>query len=119
MIRATRKGRAKPPAETGPLGPEGAWQRVHELFTQRGWQPFDFQQQAWRSYLAGESGLIHAGTGMGKTWGGVVGARAGSFGRASAGTRRGGGRRAGSAAKSHGGPRVAGAVDHPIAGSGG
>lgn len=73
MIRATRRGRAKPRAETGPLGPEGAWQRVSELFAQRGWQPFDFQQEAWRSYLAGESGLIHAGTGMGKTWGAWLG----------------------------------------------
>jgi ATP-dependent Lhr-like helicase len=46
---------------------------VSELFAQRGWQPFDFQQEAWRSYLAGESGLIHAGTGMGKTWGAWLG----------------------------------------------
>jgi ATP-dependent Lhr-like helicase len=46
---------------------------VVELFAKRGWQPFEFQQEAWRSYLAGESGLIHAGTGMGKTWGAWLG----------------------------------------------
>lgn len=36
-------------------------------FARRGWKPFDFQRQAWRAYLAGRSGLIHAPTGMGKT----------------------------------------------------
>ncbi len=36
-------------------------------FESRGWTSFAFQRQVWRSYLAGESGLIHAATGTGKT----------------------------------------------------
>lgn len=43
------------------LRPVEAW------FTRRGWRPFEFQRAAWRAYLAGESGLIHAPTGVGKT----------------------------------------------------
>src|SRR5215218_2174774 len=44
-------------------------------FTSRGWLPFEFQREVWRAYQAGESGLIHAATGTGKTlaaWGGPV-----------------------------------------------
>ncbi len=37
------------------------------LQRQRGWTPFDFQRDTWNAYLAGESGLVHAPTGMGKT----------------------------------------------------
>ena len=73
MIRATRRGRGKQVATSGPLGIDGAWRRVGDLFAKRGWRPFEFQQEAWRSYLAGESGLIHACTGMGKTWGAWLG----------------------------------------------
>lgn len=36
-------------------------------FAQNGWQPFDYQRQTWRAYLAGQSGLVHAPTGAGKT----------------------------------------------------
>ncbi|MDQ3137574.1 MAG: ligase-associated DNA damage response DEXH box helicase [Gemmatimonadota bacterium] len=38
------------------------WFRLHD------WTPFPFQEQVWRAYLAGESGLIHAATGTGKTY---------------------------------------------------
>ena len=41
---------------------------VREWFTSEGWEPFHFQEEVWRSYLAGESGLIHAATGTGKTY---------------------------------------------------
>lgn len=41
---------------------------AREWFAARGWQPFDYQVEAWRAYLAGESGLVHAPTGMGKTY---------------------------------------------------
>ena len=44
-----------------------ARQRVGEWFEGRGWKPFRFQRQVWNSYLDGESGLIHANTGTGKT----------------------------------------------------
>jgi ATP-dependent Lhr-like helicase len=37
-------------------------------FRERGWSPFEFQRQVWESYLAGESGLVHAATGTGKTY---------------------------------------------------
>ena len=37
-------------------------------FTRRGWSPFAFQREVWAAYRAGESGLIHAGTGTGKTY---------------------------------------------------
>ncbi|MEA2552297.1 MAG: ATP-dependent helicase Lhr and Lhr-like helicase, partial [Fimbriimonadaceae bacterium] len=40
---------------------------VEGLFRARGWEPFDFQIEVWRSYLAGKSGLIHSATGTGKT----------------------------------------------------
>lgn len=33
----------------------------------RGFAPFDYQRDAWAASLAGQSGLIHAPTGMGKT----------------------------------------------------
>jgi hypothetical protein len=45
-------------------------------FAGRGWTPFPFQRQVWRAYLAGQSGLVHAATGTGKTqaawWGAVL-----------------------------------------------
>ncbi len=44
-------------------------------FAHRGWRPFPFQREAWAASLAGESGLVHAPTGLGKThavWGGPV-----------------------------------------------
>jgi len=40
---------------------------ILDWFASRGWKPFDFQQEVWQAYLAGESGLIHAATGTGKT----------------------------------------------------
>jgi ATP-dependent helicase Lhr and Lhr-like helicase len=45
-----------------PLTPElAAW------FALQGWAPFPFQREVWRAYLSGESGLVHAATGTGKT----------------------------------------------------
>lgn len=41
---------------------------VVDWFEVRGWKPFQFQRQAWNAYLSGESGLIHATTGTGKTY---------------------------------------------------
>ncbi|HEU5089701.1 MAG TPA: DEAD/DEAH box helicase, partial [Roseiflexaceae bacterium] len=37
-------------------------------FAERGWAPFPFQHEVWEAYLRGESGLIHAATGAGKTY---------------------------------------------------
>ena len=36
-------------------------------FASRGWSVFGFQRDVWDAYLAGDSGLIHAATGTGKT----------------------------------------------------
>jgi len=38
-----------------------------------GWKPFDFQREAWAAYHNGESGLIHAMTGTGKTYAAYLG----------------------------------------------
>jgi len=37
-------------------------------FAARGWRPFDFQREVWAAMAAGESGLLHATTGSGKTY---------------------------------------------------
>ncbi len=37
-------------------------------FTQRGWKPFRFQREVWKAISGGESGLLHATTGAGKTY---------------------------------------------------
>jgi ATP-dependent helicase Lhr and Lhr-like helicase len=42
--------------------PAEAW------FAQRGWQPFAFQREVWAAMAAGQSGLLHASTGSGKTF---------------------------------------------------
>lgn len=41
--------------------------RIDTLFAQRGWQVFDFQRSVWAHLNDGHSGLLHAGTGAGKT----------------------------------------------------
>jgi ATP-dependent Lhr-like helicase len=46
---------------------------VHEWFRLHGWTPFPFQEEVWRAYLAGESGLVHAATGTGKTYAAWIG----------------------------------------------
>ncbi|RLU09585.1 DNA ligase-associated DEXH box helicase [Pseudomonas prosekii] len=37
-------------------------------FTARGWKPFAFQKQLWTAVKNGESGMLHASTGAGKTY---------------------------------------------------
>jgi ATP-dependent Lhr-like helicase len=41
---------------------------VREWFQRHDWTPFPFQEEVWATYLAGESGLVHAATGTGKTY---------------------------------------------------
>ncbi|MCC6071503.1 ligase-associated DNA damage response DEXH box helicase [Massilia sp. GCM10020059] len=41
---------------------------VDGWFTARGWKVFPFQRAVWKAALAGESGLLHANTGAGKTY---------------------------------------------------
>ncbi|MEM9378985.1 MAG: ligase-associated DNA damage response DEXH box helicase [Planctomycetota bacterium] len=38
-----------------------------DWFHARGWTPFAFQREVWERYAAGESGLVHAPTGFGKS----------------------------------------------------
>ncbi len=44
------------------LAPLKSW------FETRGWEPFDFQTRVWQYYTEGKSGLLHAPTGLGKTY---------------------------------------------------
>ncbi|MFL5616379.1 MAG: ligase-associated DNA damage response DEXH box helicase [Gemmatimonadaceae bacterium] len=54
--------------ETSPRTHQGSsMERVEEWFASRGWKPFAFQREVWQAYLNGESGLVHAATGTGKT----------------------------------------------------
>ena len=39
-----------------------------DWFAARGWDPFEFQLEAWDAYLGGWSGLVNAPTGSGKTY---------------------------------------------------
>lgn len=39
-----------------------------DWFESRGWRAFPFQLEAWQSYLDGQSGLVNAPTGSGKTY---------------------------------------------------
>ena len=45
-----------------PLSPALIW------FSQQNWTPFPFQREVWEAYLSGESGLLNAPTGSGKTY---------------------------------------------------
>ena len=42
--------------------------RIEQWFASRNWEPFGFQREVWDAYARGESGLIHAATGTGKTY---------------------------------------------------
>ena len=41
---------------------------LQDWFIQRGWKPFKFQKDVWSAIARGESGLLHATTGAGKTY---------------------------------------------------
>jgi ATP-dependent helicase Lhr and Lhr-like helicase len=41
---------------------------LDDWFEQRGWKAFKFQKDVWKAIAAGESGLLHATTGAGKTY---------------------------------------------------
>lgn len=41
---------------------------VDAWFASRDWTPFAFQREVWDAYARGESGLVHAATGTGKTY---------------------------------------------------
>jgi ATP-dependent Lhr-like helicase len=39
-----------------------------QWFNEKRWQPFPFQMETWKAYLAGEEGIVNAPTGSGKTY---------------------------------------------------
>ncbi len=41
--------------------------KIFDWFKTREWKPFSFQNETWERYLVGDSGLLHAPTGFGKT----------------------------------------------------
>ncbi|HYF41475.1 MAG TPA: ligase-associated DNA damage response DEXH box helicase [Ramlibacter sp.] len=41
---------------------------IEEWLAARGWKPFPFQREVWAAVAKGESGLLHATTGSGKTY---------------------------------------------------
>lgn len=77
-VETAPRGR-RPAPRPDPLAPLVA------AFAARGWSPFDWQREAWRLAFAGESALIHAPTGTGKTWAALGGALARAWGDRPAG----------------------------------
>jgi len=56
-----------PPLERDAFAPARTW------LARQGYTPFAFQEEVWAAYARGESGLIHAPTGMGKTYAALLG----------------------------------------------
>lgn len=59
-------------------------------FESLGWRPFDFQREAWQAYHDGADGLVHAPTGMGKTYAVWLGPLLEEIGRRRSGQHHGG-----------------------------
>ena len=62
-------------------------QLVDDWFAARGWKVFPFQRAVWKAALAGQSGLLHANTGAGKTYAVWLAALQRGAGRKGAGLR--------------------------------
>ena len=66
---------SSPGSLPAPLPVSGSLDRLRSWFHVRGWTPQPFQEELWRAWRAGESGLLVAPTGVGKTmaaWGGPL-----------------------------------------------
>lgn len=72
------------------ISESSAEQAVEAWFASRGWQPFAFQREVWAAYRAGESGLIHAATGTGKTYAAWLGPLIEALQEAGGGTQQAG-----------------------------
>lgn len=65
---------ASPVAKTAPAAlpadpaTDPRFDSARAWFAVQGWQPFAFQEELWAAFARGESGLLHAPTGMGKTY---------------------------------------------------
>ncbi len=44
------------------------YEKIEQWFQEKNWQPFGFQKECWQAYLDGNSGLLNAPTGSGKTY---------------------------------------------------
>jgi ATP-dependent Lhr-like helicase len=64
MSRAVTGPAASPP----PAGASVVKKLLLDWFATRGWKPFAFQREVWKAVKNGESGLLHATTGSGKTY---------------------------------------------------
>jgi len=47
---------------------ESDFSKARGWFQQEGWKPFPFQEETWRAFADGQSGLVNAPTGSGKTY---------------------------------------------------
>ncbi|MCU0636601.1 MAG: DEAD/DEAH box helicase, partial [Gemmatimonadaceae bacterium] len=65
-----RRSAAAPPAPSTATTEvaSAAAPTLESWFATQGWSPFAFQREVWDAYARGESGLIHAATGTGKTY---------------------------------------------------
>jgi ATP-dependent Lhr-like helicase len=66
--RSAPAGAAPRPAPVPAALPAPSPVDVEGWFARRGWAPFAFQRALWSAVAAGESGLLHATTGAGKTY---------------------------------------------------
>ncbi|NLR56745.1 ligase-associated DNA damage response DEXH box helicase [Chitinophaga polysaccharea] len=46
----------------------GGWKVIHQWLEGNEFKPFKFQEDAWKAYLQGKSGIVNAPTGFGKTF---------------------------------------------------
>ncbi len=44
------------------------YRKIVKWFNHRGWKPFHYQEKVWEAFLSGNSGLLNAPTGSGKTY---------------------------------------------------
>ncbi|OZI34395.1 DNA ligase-associated DEXH box helicase [Bordetella genomosp. 10] len=64
------------PARSRTQAPDDPVARNEAWMARQGWRPFDFQREIWDAMARGESGLLHATTGAGKTYAVWLGALA-------------------------------------------
>lgn len=64
----TRQSASSTLAPSRKIPPDPAPTDIAGWFKRRGWQSFPFQHEVWDAVAAGESGLLHATTGSGKTY---------------------------------------------------
>lgn len=47
---------------------DGGIQEIEKWFSEKNWEPFDYQREVWDAVLNGKNGLLNAPTGSGKTY---------------------------------------------------